>query len=137
MNKPIKHPTSLNQRGAIALPAILMLASILLAVGLAINLSSNNKIEILKNDENAMNAFYIAESGIKDAKERLSRDKSFNSNYAITINGGTAQVSMSGALPAVTIESKGTYQNNVKTVRATLNVNSDGKILSESAWEEI
>ena len=124
-------------RGAIALPTIIMLASMLLAIGLAVNLSSYNKIETIKNNENALNASYIAEAGIKDASEKIARDKNFSANYALTVGTGSAQISVANTLPTIVIESKGTFGGNTKTLRATLNVDDNGKILPDILWQEL
>lgn len=124
-------------KGAIALPTIIMLASMLLAIGLAINLSSYNKIETIKNNENALNASYIAEAGIKDALEKIARDMNFSTNYVLDTGRGSAQITITSALPVVIIESKGTFEGNAKTVRATIAVDSSGKILPDISWQEL
>lgn len=126
-----------SKTGAIALPVILMLASMILAIGLAINYSSNNKIETSKNNENALNALYIAESGVQDASEKISRNKNFNGNYTLTVSAGSATITVINSLPTVTIESKGSYSGNFKTVKATLNVDNDGKIATSTLREEL
>lgn len=124
-------------KGAIALPTIIMLASMLLTIGLAINLSSYNKIETIKNNENALNASYIAESGLKDALERIARDMNFNTNYVLDTGRGSAQVTITSALPVVIIESKGIFEGNAKTVRATIAIDDSGKILPDISWQEL
>lgn len=138
MNELTHDKIASDVKGAIALPTILMLASLLLAIGLAMNLTSYNKIEIIKNNENALSAFYIAEAGIKDAMEKVARNKNYSANYILQVNNGSANIDFNSSPPPnqIIITSTGIFDSNTKKIRASFNVDNNGK-LTPLSWEEI
>lgn len=138
MNIYTKNKITSHNEGAIALPTVLVLASVLLAIGLAINMTSFNKIETISNNENALGAFYIAEAGIKDAVEKVSRVKDYNTNYVLPIKNGSADIVFDDFPPPgqITIISTGTLDNNIKKIQASFAVDTDGK-LTQISWQEV
>jgi len=138
MKIPEINKNATHSKGAIALPTILMLASILLAIGLAINLSSNNKIETIKNNENALSAFYLSEAGIKDALIKIARNKNYCTNYTLQTSKGSADIVFDGSPPPnqIIITSTGVSDNNTKKIHASYNIDNNGK-LTQLSWQEI
>ncbi|MFA6096804.1 MAG: hypothetical protein WC788_04215 [Candidatus Paceibacterota bacterium] len=130
MTKFISNKTALHDKGAIALPTVLILAAALLAIGLAMNLASYNKIEIIRNNENALNAYYIAEAGIRDALEKVARDKNYNTGYTLQLNNGTATIDFDSSPPPnqIIITSTGLFDNNTKKIQASFDMDSNGRL---------
>lgn len=125
------------KKGAVALPTVLILAAILLAVGLAMNISGNNKTAIITSKDRALTAFYIAETGIKDASEKIMRNKDYSTNYTLSFDKGTAEITIDSSVPnQATIKSKGTSENNIKTIEAVFDIDSSGKI-TKTSWREL
>ena len=137
MTRSISNKTALHDKGAIALPTVLILAAALLAIGLAMNLASFNKIEIIKNNENALNAYYIAEAGTRDALEKVARDKNYNTDYTLQLNNGTATIDFSNSPPPnqIIITSTGFFDNNTKKIQASFEMDSNGKLTPLSKKE--
>lgn len=133
----IKNHSSFEQ-GAVALPIVLVLAAILLTVGLAMNMSGNNKSDIATNKNRALNAFYIAESGIKDASERITRNKNYNNDqYTLLFEKGSAEIRLDYSVPdRIKITSEGAFENNIKTIEAIFDIDANGKI-TKSSWREL
>lgn len=126
-----------------ALSSILALSIILLALGLAMSYSGFIQSDITYNQDKAAVAFYIAEAGVKDAIEKVVRDKNYNNaGYVLVLANGSANIAVSKDIPIVErteILSTGVSGANTKKIRVVLNTNANsdgnGKITIES-WEE-
>ena len=126
------------QRGAMALGSILALSAILLAIGLALAFSGFIQGDIVFNQDKANNAFYIADAGVKDAMQKIARNKNFASTgYDLIFTGdskATVVVSLVGG--KTEIISTGVVGNNTKKVKAVVNVGVNGDVTPDS-WEEM
>ncbi len=131
-----KRKKYLFEKGAIALPSVLILSAVLLAIALALSLSSNSQNNMTQSKDKSIRAFYIAEAGIKDAEEKIARNKNYDTNYNLPLNGGNAAITIDNSIPSNTIvTSEGTLENNTKTIEVILNVDGNGKAL-QSSWKE-
>lgn len=125
-----------------ALGSILALSAILLAIGLALAFSGFIQSDIVFNQDKASGAFYIAEAGVKDAMQKIARNKDYNyanPGYSLTVDGGTATVIANKDIPVggkTEIISIGVAGNNTKKIRAVVNVGVNGNI-STDTWEEM
>lgn len=127
-----------------ALSSVLALSIILLALGLAMAFSGFVQSDIAYNQDKAAIAFYIAEAGVKDATQKVVRNKNYNNTgYSLAVADGSANVVVSKDVPSperTEILSTGVSGANTKKVRVVLNTDTDnddnGKITIES-WEEL
>jgi Tfp pilus assembly protein PilX len=126
-----------SDHGAVALPIVLILSAILLTVGLAMNMSGNNKSDIIANKDRAYIAFNIAESGIRDASEKIIRNRSYNTGYTLPFTEGGSEIAIDSSTPGqITIVSKGTFRDNTKTISAIFDIDDNGKMTKKS-WTEL
>lgn len=133
------------KRGAVALSSILMLSMLLLVIGLAMAFSEYMQSSIVYNQDKSSDAFYAAESGIKDAMQKVAKNKDYeNPSYCLMMGKNRADVAVvklsgqteiisSGISGVADCASAGT---NYKKIKAVLNVSNNGKIEIFS-WEEL
>lgn len=140
-----KNKLEVGKRGAIALSSVLILAIILLIMGLAMAFSEFIENNIVYNQNRSMEAFYAAESGAKDAMQKISRNKDHTiTNYCLSLGKNSAEVNVAKAGLQTEVISKGisgsgnciAVGSNYKRVRAVLDVNAEGKVAIAS-WEEL
>jgi len=132
-----------NEKGAMALSSIMVLAAILLALGLAMASSGFIQSNIAFNQDKSNMAFYLAETGARDAMQRVARNKNYNNaGYTLNFTNGNANVTVNKDVPAAErteILSAGVVGSNTKKIRVVLNTNAgndgNGKITVVS-WEE-
>ncbi len=130
------------QKGAMALGSILALSAILLAIGLAMAFSGFIQGDIVFNQDKASSAFYIAEAGVKDAMQKIARNKDYNyasPGYNLIVDGGTATVIVNKDIPVggkTEIISTGVVGNNTKKVREVLDVGVNGDVTVDT-WAEM
>lgn len=142
MFKINKKYLSLNEKGVMALSSILALSLILLALGMAMAYSGFMQNDIVSNQDKAAAAFYAAESGAKDAMQKVVRNKNYsNAGYTLAVAGGTATVAVNKTSDIRTeILSTGVVGVNTKKIRVMLNTDADnngnGRITIET-WEEV
>jgi len=126
-----------SQRGIVALPAIITLSVIILAIGLAMSFSSFTQNNISSNKYKSELTYRIAEAGIKDAMVKITRNKNYDTAFTLLINNGAADVSFDTSNPEQTkITSVGTFNNNTKTIETILDVTTNGKV-AVSSWIEL
>jgi type II secretory pathway component PulK len=80
------------------------------------------------------NAYDVAESGAEIAILKLLRDPSYTGEEALTVDEGTATITITGTDPKI-IVSKGKFNNFTKTLQVILN-NNNG-ILTTVSWEQM
>ena len=124
-----------------ALGSILALSAILLVIGLALAFSGFIQSDIVFNQDKANNAFYIADAGVKDAMQKIARNKNFaNAGYDLIFTGDSkATIIVVKDSPAVgksEIISAGVAGNNTKKIKAVVNVGVNGDVTPDS-WEEM
>lgn len=127
--------------GAAALPAVIALSMILLLVGLAMTFSGYIQNNIVQNQNKSILALYIADSGLKDAMQKVTRDKDYDTSvvgsYNLAVNGGEASIAITRLGGGQTqIVSSGVFDNITKKLKTVLDVSSEGKVTINS-WEEL
>lgn len=134
-----------SDRGAIALISVLMLSMIMLVLGLAMAFSKFTESDIVLNQNNSSMAFYAAESGVRDAMQKVSRNKNYESaGYCLLMENKRADITVTGLVGQTEIISQGingvndcaSAGANKKRIKAVLNIASEGKVTIAS-WEEI
>ncbi len=130
-----------SEKGAMALGSILALSAILLAIGLALAFSGFIQSDIVFNQDKANNAFYIAESGVKDAMQKIARNKNYSSGgYDLIFTGDSkTEVVVNKDIPVAgktEIISTGVVGNNTKKIKAVVNVGVNGEVIADT-WEEV
>ncbi|MBW6441229.1 hypothetical protein K0B03_04375 [Patescibacteria group bacterium] len=127
----------LSQNGLVALPSIVILSLIMLTIGIAMSFSSFTQNTISFNSEITQRSYFVAESGIKDAMMKITRNKNYNIDYALQINADEAIVTFDTSIPNQTkVTSTSTINNHTKKIEATLDVTSSGKVTILS-WHEL
>lgn len=132
-----------SQKGAMALGSILALSAILLASGLALALSGFIQGDIVFNQDKANGAFYIADAGVKDAMQKIARNKNYESagydlvfagdskaTIVVTPSAGKTEIISTGLVGS------GVIGGNTKKIRAVVNVSVNGEVTPDT-WREI
>ena len=114
-------------------------------MGLAMAFSEFTQNNIVYNQNKSMEAFYAAESGAKDAMQKIARNKNYAAAiYCLATGQNSAEVNVIKSVGQTEIISKGisgsadcaATGSNYKRIRAVLDVNAEGKI-TISSWEEM
>lgn len=128
------------QRGSAALPAILALSGIIVALGVVISTFSFFETQSAVLSVNSLEAFAVGEAGLEDAAIRLARIKSFaHPGYTLTLGEGSVIIKSEQGAPGagqVTITSETTVENNIRTLKFVFDVSSYGKLTGWSWMEE-
>lgn len=134
-----------SERGAVALVSVLALSAIMLVLGLAMAFSKFAESDIVLNQSNSSMAFYAAESGVRDAMQKVSRNKNYESaGYCLLLENKRADIIVTSLAGQTEITSQGisgvgdciSAGTNKKRIKAVLNIASEGKVTIAS-WEEI
>ena len=126
-----------SQKGIVALPAIITLSVIILAIGLAMSFSSFTQNNIFSNKHQSELTYRVAEAGIKDAMIKITRNKNYDTAFALPINNGVANISFDTSnFEQTKITSIGTLNNNTKTIEVVLDISTNGKVTINS-WIEL
>ncbi len=83
--------------------------------------------------EQSTMAYDIAEAGAENATLRLLRTSSYTGE-TLTVSGGTATVTVSGAGPQV-ILSQGKYNTYIRQIQVTVGYTND--VLTIQSWKEV
>lgn len=141
----VKNKKEFFEKGAVALTSVLFFLVIFLALGLAVSFSSYIQNEITSNQGKSSRAFYIAEAGIEDASQKITRNRDYEniSGYELAVEDGGAGVEvlilspptevMSGQTQVI---STGVQGKNTKKIRVVLDIDINGKTTT-SLWEEL
>lgn len=128
--------------GVIALPAIILISMLVLVAGIGISSSSFLEDSMSFDDSSSKKALAIAEAGAEDAFLRIVKNKICNeggtpdcSSYALSLMGGTADISVAGGSNKV-ITAEGVLGNKKRKVQ--VNVSFDGNDeATQTNWQEI
>ena len=102
MNGKFRH------RGSVLLITIFATA-LLSAITIGILQINTEEIQLMRNQIYAAEAMAIAEAGLNDAFSELRTDSGWTTGFSgKTFEGGSYDVSVSGSLPNITVESTGT-----------------------------
>lgn len=140
----IKEQNKKSEKGAAALVSVLAILMILLSLGLAIAFSGYVQSDIAANQNRKARAFYAAEAGIKDATQKIARNKNYSSaGYNLQVENSNVYVIVnilsypSQLTPGQTqIISSGKSENNAKKTAAIVDVDINGKVTVNN-WEEL
>lgn len=135
----------LNTNGIAALPSILIITLILLAVGLILTTTSVIESAISFAQKRSIESFYLAEAGLKDALMKITRNKNYTSADDSTCLAGVctltfddnkkAEVTVTGTDPKTVIVT-GSVGNIKRKISNVVNVDTYGKVTHQN-WEEI
>ncbi len=134
-----------SERGAAALISVLLLSMLILAVGLAMAFSKFVESDIVYNQNSSAEAFYMAESGARDAMQKTARNKNYESaGYCLLEGNKRAEVAVVKLAAQTEIISRGvsgvsdcsSAGANYKRIKAVLDVSVEGKVTIAS-WEEL
>lgn len=127
----------ISQSGLAAMPAIVILSIVMLAIGIAMSFSSFTQNNISYDNYISQRAYYAAEAGISDAIMKIARNKNYSADYSLSVNGGTANIAFDMSVPNQTkITSAGAINNYTKKIQAILNVTQNGKV-TVASWNEL
>jgi len=88
---------------------IVFVVALLSAMVVGILQMITEEIQVMRNQICSAQAQAVAEAGLNDAFAEIRADSSWNSGFTDKVfNGGSYTVTVSGALPNLTIESTGT-----------------------------
>ena len=134
-----------SQKGIAALPSILIITLILLAVGLILTTTSVIESTISFAQRKSLESFYLTEAGLKDALMKITRNKNYTGADDLTCSAGVctltfddnkkAEITVTGTDPktVIVIGSVGNIKRKISNV---VNVDTYGKVTHQS-WEEI
>ena len=131
------------QKGIALLPAVLMIGTIMIELGLALTfviyLSNLSSYGVRLSQE----ALYAARTGVNDAILRTVRDKSFPSGYSvytITIGRANVEVTVNKNIPSTnqnTIKAVATVLTRKKTMEAVISIDSNNGEVAIVSFGEI
>ena len=108
------------KKGAAALITILSIGSLLFTISLTSSMLVYYANQNIYSFDNSLKTYYAAYSGIQEALLRLERDKKFNNNLTLNINGtNDVSISILNYSSSATIISTSTY-NLVNTAFQTV-----------------
>lgn len=146
-------------RGIAALPTVMVIGMIALAVVVSITSMTFNELVISQGQSQSANAFFYAEGGARDALIRIARNKNYTCattdcysiNFAsngCTNNNGCSKISVSSGIGTTAdpkiITSKGKMQSSNRTIQVSVLLdggtttasNQNGEITS-TVWTEL
>lgn len=135
----------MSSRGAMLLPAVIMMGAVLLAIGMAgltvgVVLSRSNSL--IRTSARALAG---ARAGIEDVSRRFVRDSTWSPapctsyrtpTYTISLSGASVAVCVTRNSDTVIVQSVGTVNNVSRRVDVTFSIHPvSGKISSQSSNE--
>jgi len=140
-----------NQEGMASLPTVLALLMLMMVLGGLISSIGLSELESSNNLASSAKAKQYAQAGIKDALERIARNKDYlcesapgcpGGNYQLAFadngcanNMACATVTVSGSATLKTIMSIGASSNNRRKINATITLDSDG-LITDTNWHD-
>lgn len=136
-----------NQPGLASLPTVIALGLLILALGVSVAAVAFSENMVAQKFTQSPRALFFAESGARDALEKIARNKNFTatSSYSLdfvtggcSTNDGCAIISVGAYGNVRTVTSTGKYKNIIRQVRvdATLDASSNGEIQNVN-WQEV
>lgn len=142
-----------DQKGLATIPTVMALTILVMAIGIAITSLSLSESFVTLGQDYSTRALFYAETGAKDALEKLARKKNFvcasDSCYSInmvsngcTSNDGCARVTVSSGVGSIADPKIITSTGQVKTStrKVQVNVVFDTSLFGEIAtasWQEL
>lgn len=132
-----------DQRGVASIPVALSLIMLVIAVGLMIASLSAGERLLAGNLTDSSRAAYYAQSGVRDALERLARNKSYSGSYSIDMAAGGCSAPFAGCATVAVNDGAGTkiasstgrVGDIYRRVQVEVTLDSNGLITAHS-WQE-
>jgi len=113
-----------NKNGSVLL-IVVFLVALLSAIVAGIVQANTEELMILQNHQRSSQAIAIAQAGLNDAFSELRRDSSWTAGYAgKSFADGTYDVTVSGVLPCLTVESIATYNGFSSKISTDITVST-------------
>ena len=129
------------KKGQAALPVILVIGGVIVLIGTSLSLRSYLEQKTILSDKNSKEALMAAESGINDALIRLSRDKTLDTSYELSISNTTkANVAISKNKPSfnqTTITSLGSSNQSQRELQCIVQIDEPTGNLKLVSCQEI
>lgn len=123
------------ENGIAAIPTVIVISAIILIAGLGIAGSGFVESLVSFGDYESKRALYVAEAGAQDAFKKLVRDKNCSCNYTLTLDSGTAAITVSGTNPK-TITSLGEVGSKKRRIKVVVSYDTNDKA-TYTEWKEI
>jgi hypothetical protein len=121
------------------LALVLLIGSIVVAVGLTVSTLANSFLDTGFGYEASVIAQSAATSGAEDALLRLDRNASFSSaGYSLTVAGANAMVSVTQNFPSsnfVTVSSTATVSGRTRTIGVIVVNNAANGQMNIASWQ--
>ncbi|MDE2001464.1 MAG: hypothetical protein KGI60_02770 [Patescibacteria group bacterium] len=133
------------RRGVAALPMVLLIGGLLVEVVIVLTtsayISSNAEFGMRLSSQ----ALLTARSGMEDALIKVVRDKTFASTYTLTVDAGTASITVCKDSPAPTCAGSGkqqitvigTVQGRSRTLQAVVDTDAATGLVTLEYMKEI
>ena len=113
-----------NKNGSVLLIVVFVIA-LLSAIVAGIVQTSTEELMLLQNHQSSSQAMAIAQAGLNDAFSELRTDSGWTAGFSgKSFSSGSYDVSVSGALPNLTVESTSTSNGYNSKVSADISVSS-------------
>ena len=113
-----------NKKGSVLLIVVFVIA-LLSAIVVGIVQTSTEELMLLQNHQRYSQAMAIAQAGLNDAFSELRTDSSWTTGFSgKSFSSGSYDVSVSGTLPNLTVESTSTSNGYNSKVSADISVSS-------------
>lgn len=129
-----------NQRGIAALLAIVGVAALVLLISVALSAGSFLENDASRARQKHREAFFVAEAGIHDAIQRITRNKDYTGSYdeasfPIVSSPDTLDITVAGDATK-TITSTAVVNNRTGKIQATVDVDTNG-LVTITGWQEL
>lgn len=111
--------------GQAALMAVVVVMTVMLSAIVGASALSLKEHSVASENVFAQNAFYAAEAGVDDAVYRFKRGKKIGSSFSVSLNGASADISVSSISSSVRqITAVGDATNRIRSINAQLSAQS-------------
>ena len=109
-----------NQKGFAAFYLTILILAVVFGIAVSIFVLTYGEQKIIKNVVASSQAYYAAEAGIEDSIYRIIKGKNYEATNILTVNGGTATISISAEGDSKIIKSSGYLSQVTRKLRAVL-----------------
>ncbi len=125
---------SKNEKGYIALISIIIITAVILVIGISINLSGVNEIQMSISENQSQESFSVAEAGISEAMIRLKRDSEYLGGD-LNIGNGSCNIEVISGGSNQTITATSIVNDLIRKIETVVELN--GNNLTIISWKEI
>ncbi len=113
--------------GQAAILLVMLISALFLVVAFGISAIAFNNLKILRNVEQSLQSYYVAEAGIEDTLLRIiDADLNYEEANIVTLGGHTATTNVAPSGSELIVTSQGDATNRIRTVSTTLRENTVG-----------